>query len=81
MLEQPMGKKDVHTVKNPDGNGWVNKVGGEVVSTHRTQENAADRGRSVAKRLESEHVIHGRDGKIREKNSYGNDPNPPKDKR
>jgi len=26
-------------------------------------------------------VIHGRDGKIRDKDSYGNDPVPPKDKK
>lgn len=73
-------KKDVHTVKTPEGK-WVNKVGGKVASAHRTQETAADKGRQIAKRNESEHVIHGRDGRVREKNSYGRDPNPPKDKR
>jgi hypothetical protein len=26
-------------------------------------------------------VIHRRDGKVRDSDSYGNDPNPPKDKR
>ena len=29
----------------------------------------------------AELYIHRRDGLIREKNSYGNDPNPPRDKR
>ena len=77
----PSGKpKDVHTVPK-QGGGWVNKVGGEVVSKHRTQENASERGRSIAKQNKSEHLIHGRDGKIRDKNSYGDDPNPPKNKR
>ena len=68
-------------MRNSDGKGWVNKVGGEVTSRHRTQDTAAEAGRRQAQRNESEHVIHGRDGRIREKNSYGNDPNPPRDKR
>ena len=37
-------------------------------------------GRSIAKREQSEHSVHGRDGQIREKNSYGSDLNPPTDK-
>lgn len=73
--------KDVHTVPNSGGSGWVNKVSGQVTSTHRTQGAAAEAGRRLAKQLETEHVIHGRDGQIREKNSYGNDPLPPRDKR
>ncbi len=75
-----MSKKDVHTTPNPEGKGWVNQVGGEVVSRHRTQENAADKGRDIARQNESEHAIHRRDGTIGRKNSYGGDPNPPKDK-
>lgn len=75
-----MSKKNVHTTPNPSGKGWVNQVGGKVMSQHRTQENAAARGRSIAKQNESEHAIHRRDGTIGTKNSYGNDPHPPKDK-
>lgn len=77
-----MSKKNggnVHTV--PNGPGWANKVGGEVVSNHRTKENAVERGRSIARGNESEHAIHNRNGRIGEKNSYGHDPHPPKDKR
>ncbi|PIP89012.1 MAG: hypothetical protein COW01_15605 [Bdellovibrionales bacterium CG12_big_fil_rev_8_21_14_0_65_38_15] len=62
------GKKPVHTV--PNSNSWVNKQGGVTISTHRTK----------AKRFETEHVIHKSNGQISEKNSYGNDPCPPKDK-
>lgn len=76
----PAKKGDVHTVKKSEGTGWVNKVKGEVVSSHRTQENAAEKGRTIARQNKAEHVIHGRDGKIREKNSYGKDPMPPRDK-
>lgn len=73
--------KDVHTVPNPTGAGWVNKVGGEVVSQHRKKEPATERGKEIAKEKHTEHVIHKKDGTIGEKNSYGNDPCPPKDKR
>jgi hypothetical protein len=75
-----MSKKDVHTVPNPGGKGWVNKVGGEVESRHRTKDHAVDRGRDIARDNKSEHAIHNKDGQISQKNSYGNDPNPPKDK-
>lgn len=78
---KPGGAKNpgVHTVPKPGG-GWANKVGGEVISEHRTKENAVDRGALEAKQRETEHTIHKKDGTIGEKNSYGNDPNPPKDK-
>lgn len=79
-----MAKKNggnVHTVPNKDGAGWVNKVNGDVVSHHHKKETAVDKGRSIARGNESEHVIHNRDGVISGKNSYGNDPHPPKDKR
>ena len=73
-------KKTVHTAPNPNGKGWVNRYGGEVVSCHRTRENAVQRGRDIAREYRTEHNIHNTDGKIGRKNSYGNDPNPPKDK-
>lgn len=37
-------------------------------------------GREAAKHDKSELIIHGKKGVIQERNSYGNDPNPPKDK-
>jgi Uncharacterized protein conserved in bacteria (DUF2188) len=65
--------KDVHTV--PLGDGWINEVGGaRVGAVHRTQEAAIVAGRALAMQNQSEHSVHGKDGKIREKNSYGNDP-------
>ena len=78
-----MAKKrnDVHTVPNPDGSGWVNKVGGDVASHHRRKDTATDAGRDIARENHSEHVIHKKDGTIGEKNSYGNDPCPPRDKK
>jgi hypothetical protein len=74
-----MAKKNVHVV--PSGNNWAVKPEGAAkpVSTHRTQKTASDAGRKLAKQNESELVIHRPNGQIRDKDSYGNDPHPPKD--
>lgn len=66
-------ERNVQTV--PMGDGWANKVGGmQIGETFRTQEAAVAAGRQLAMQSRAEHSIHGTDGKIREKNSYGNDP-------
>jgi len=54
---------------------------GRAGSVHDTQAEAIERGREQAKRHEAELVIHGKDGRIRDSDRYGNDPHPPKDKR
>ena len=56
---------------------WVNKLDKRVLSRHFTKEAATEAGRVAAKQLGVEHSIHRQDGAITEKNSYGNDPNPP----
>lgn len=73
-----MSKSNIHTVKHPDG--WANRREGSnrVSSIAPTQEKAIEQGRETARREGVEHLIHGRDGRIRERNSYGNDPHPPK---
>ena len=45
-----------------------------------TQTEAIKIAREIAINQKSEVVIHRPDGTIRDKDSYGNDPNPPKDK-
>lgn len=76
-----MGRRgSVHTVPNPNGAGWVNKVDGETTSRHQRKDTAVERGRDIARGNHAEHSIHRRDGTIGEKNSYGNDPIPPRDK-
>ena len=74
-----MGKNNsVHTV--PHDGGWANVRPGSdrASSVHRTQAEAIERGREIAQNAGTEHVIHGTNGQIRESNSYGNDPFPPK---
>lgn len=68
--------KSKHVVKN--GKNWSVKSDGSVLSTHKTQADANKMATQMAKIDRSEVVVHGRDGRIREKNSYGNDPFPPK---
>ncbi len=43
-----------------------------------THRKSIDAGRDIARKNRSENVIHGHDGKIRDKDSYGNNPYPPK---
>lgn len=73
-------RKNVHIV--PLGNQWGVKVEGqqEPLSTHRTQANAIKAGRPIAIQNKSEEVIHRPNGQIRNSNSFGPDPCPPKDK-
>lgn len=43
-----------------------------------TKAEATSAGRGTAQRENTEHLIHKKDGTIGERNSYGNDPFPPK---
>lgn len=73
-------KRDIHVVPHKDG-GWATKKVGtdRAGSKHNTQRAAIDRAREQAVRDRAEVVIHRRNGQIRDSDSYGNDPNPPKD--
>ena len=44
------------------------------MSTYRTQLEAAEVGRRTARREGTEFVLKGRNGRIRDRSSYGNDP-------
>lgn len=73
-----MGKNQHVT---PKGDQWQVKGAGNSKATKLfdTQKEAIDYGRNIARNQESELVIHRPNGQIRDKDSYGNDPNPPKD--
>lgn len=76
-----MSKKDIHVV--PRGDGWATRRegAGRASSQHDTQRDALDQAREWARRDRVEVVTHGRDGRIRDSDSYGRDPNPPRDKK
>ena len=77
-----MSKKDIHVVPHGDGGWAVRREGAERAgSRHDTQREALEQARDMGRRDRVEVVTHGRDGRIRDSDSYGNDPNPPKDKK
>jgi uncharacterized protein DUF2188 len=70
--------KNIHVVPR-DGAWAVRRDGNErASSTHPTQEEARQEAVKIAKKEKTEVVIHRPDGRIRERDSYGNDPLPPK---
>jgi hypothetical protein len=70
--------KSQHVV--PRDGEWAVRGEGNAKDTKRfrTQKDAIDAAKKIAKNSRSEVLIHGQDGRIRERNSYGNDPFPPK---
>ena len=73
-----MGKNQ-HVTPHPDG-GWQVKGAGNSRATVRTetQKEAIDIARDIARNQESELFIHGENCRIRERDSHGLDPYPPK---
>jgi hypothetical protein len=73
-----MSKKNQHVV--PHSDGWAVKGAGNqrATSVHPTQREAIESARDIARNQHSEMLIHGENGRIRERNTYGDDPNPPK---
>lgn len=70
--------KRIHVV--PHGSGWATRSEGasRVGGTRRTQTEAAAAARKQAIPERGEVIVHRPDGRIRDSNSYGNDPFPPK---
>ena len=73
-----VAKGDISTYN--DGGVWKSKVEGSSRAAHTGGTKAEQQaiGRDMARDRGVEHTIHNLDGKIGSKNSYGNDPNPPK---
>jgi len=73
-----MARKGQHVV--PAGDKWAVRKAGSARSTETfdKQSDAINRAREIAKNQETELYIHGRDGKIRARDSYGKYPHPPK---
>jgi hypothetical protein len=74
-----MTHKNQHVTPHPNG-GWQVKGAGNERATVRTntQAESISRATDIARNQQSEVVIHRTNGQIRDKNSYGNDPFPPK---
>ena len=70
--------KNQHVV--PHDEGWAVKGEGNqrATSIHRAQREAIEAARETAIKQKSEMFIHRSNGQIRERNTYGKDPYPPK---
>ena len=77
-----MSKRNQHVV--PRGGSWAVRGEGNRrdTSVHPTQSDAIEAAREIARNQESELFIHRPDGpsRIRDRNTYGRDPFPPRDK-
>jgi hypothetical protein len=75
-----MANGDVHVTWREDEAKWaVEKEGASRAgSLHETKESAEKAGRQAAINERSELLIHGKDGKIQERNTYKTDPSPPR---
>lgn len=77
-----MSKRNIHTVFNKERSMWETKLEGQSAPLSSSHKKDTTLGKSIkeAKEREVEHIIHKKDGKITDKDSYGEDPFPPKDK-
>ena len=76
-----MAKRTVHIVPREDGWAVRRSQAERDSSRHETQEKAIDAGRRTAQRESTELFIHSPGGRIRDRDSYGNDPFPPRDRK
>lgn len=74
-----MGNKDVYLVPTDDGWGVRRPNKDRLSKKFDTKEEAKVYATELAKNAKSELTILKKNGKIQNKNSYGNDPYPPKD--
>jgi hypothetical protein len=74
-------RRNIHVVSA--GNGWATRREGsaQTTSTHRTQTAAESAAKRIAREEHGEVFTHRRDGTIRDRDSFGNDPVPPKDRK
>ncbi len=74
-------KRNQWVLPRPNGMWAVHGEGNSKDTKHlRKQQDAVSLAISIAKNKRSEVIIKGRNGRIRSKDSYGNDPCPPRDR-
>jgi len=75
-------KRDRHVVPNGHGGWAVRQSGASKASrTFETEKEAVTYARDSARKGGADLYIHGRDGTVRSKDSFGADPYPPREKR
>jgi hypothetical protein len=68
---------DVHVYPSAKGRGWRVAQGRRTLSAHRLQSTALRAAKRRARRDHVELLTHGRDGRVRVKDSYGRDSQKP----
>lgn len=78
-----MVKKSNHVIPSSKKDGWAVKKSGSAKSSRSfdTKAKAVKYGRTLSKKEKTELFLHRKDGTIQNRNSYGNDPFPPKDRK
>ncbi len=64
---------EVHVYRESDSARWIVASGHRALSRHREQHTAVSKATRVARSRRVDLVVHGRDGRFRSKNSYGNE--------
>lgn len=72
-------RNNVHIVQRNSGWGTLREGGQRATQVYETQAQAIQAGRQMAREGQGELLVHGQNGQIRARDSYGNDPFPPKD--
>jgi LAS superfamily LD-carboxypeptidase LdcB len=70
--------KPIHVVPHGDRWAWRREESERVSGLADTQAQAIEQARPAAQRDGVELLIHGRDSRIRERDSHGHDPYPPR---
>ncbi len=70
--------RNQHVVRRDNGWGVRGEGNSRDTVIKPTQREAIEAATEIARNQSSEVLIHSRDGRIRERNSYGNDPHPPR---
>jgi len=74
-----MSKNAQHVFPNQDGGWSVRRTGSNrATKSFERQSDAVNFAKSLARKQSSELYVHRKDGTIRERDSYGSDPAPPK---
>lgn len=71
-------KRNPHVVPHVEGWAVKREQATRATSVHSTQAEAIAAARHLAQRDKAELFIHGENGRIRDRRSYGQDPFPPK---
>lgn len=75
-----MAKASYHVIPSPNGGWSVKKARVNRATKHfETQTDAIEWAKKASKSEQAEFVVHRRDGTVRLRDHYGNDPRPPRE--